>query len=284
MLDSLTATELFRTAARLNREDELMHGSLLEFPDFGQLVMTGDLHGHQRNLQRLWNYCDLDHTPARHVVLQELIHTEPAAFGEPDMSHLVLLEAAQWKCEFPEQVHFLQSNHELSQLIGHEISKAGRIVTHDFVQGISATYGDRAEVVYDAILDFIQSFALAGRTANRIFLSHSLPGARELKRFDPAILTQPLASQDLSERGSAYQLVWGRYQTAEVIEELAKALDVDIFICGHQPQETGYEVVHDRMLIIASDHNHGVFIPFDLKKPHTIDDLVGLMRPLASLA
>jgi hypothetical protein len=284
MANSSAHARIYREAAELNRQDPLLRGSLLHFPDYGQLVMTGDLHGHQRNLERIQTFCDLEHAPARHVILHEIVHAELESFVSTDMSHLVLLQAARWKRDFPEQVHFIHGNHELSQLTRHEISKGGRIVTKDFMRGVEVSYGDGFEEVYDAILEFISSFALAGRTKNRVFLSHSLPGHRDVARFDPAIFDAPFSDLDLSEHGSVYPLVWGRYQTEEAIEHLATILDVDTFICGHQPQEDGYEIRHDRMLIIASDHNHGVFLPFDLKKSQSIDDLVRVMRPIASIA
>lgn len=280
----LAHVHVYREAAELNRRDPLLTGSLLRFPDYGHLVMTGDLHGHQRNLERLQNYCDLEHAPARHVILHELIHADLETLVSIDRSHLVLLQAARWKCEFPDQVHFIQGNHELSQLTNHEISKGGRIVTQNFIQGIEATYDHAADEVYAAILEFIASLPLAARTSNRIFLSHSLPGHRDMPRFDPGIFDHPVNELDLTERGSVYPLVWGRYQTEAVLQTLAELLDVDVFVCGHQPQEEGYEVRHDRMIIIASDHSHGVFIPFDLAKRYTATDLVRLMRPLASIA
>ncbi len=88
---------------------------------------------------------------------------------------------------------------------------------------------------------------------------------------------------DLCERGSAHMLVWGRYQTEAALEALADLLDVDFFICGHQPQEDGYDVLHNRMIIIASDHNHGVFLPIDLNKPATLESLVKHIRPLGAI-
>jgi hypothetical protein len=42
--------------------------------------------------------------------------------------------------------------------------------------------------------------------------------------------------------------------------------------------------VHDRLIILASDHNHGVFLPFDLRKKLALPDLQRLIRPLASVA
>jgi len=276
--------DTYRQAAALNREEPLRNGSLLEFPDYGQMVMTGDLHGHRRNFEKLLRFCDLEHAPARHVMLHELIHPELTAPGELDLSHELSLEAARWKCAFPEQVHFLQSNHELSQLCGHEISKGGRIVTRDFELGIEHTYQDQAGEVLEALLEFLASYPLACRTANRIFLAHSVPGARTMPHFDPAALRRPPTMAELSGRNTAYALVWGRYQTAAHLQSLAEMVDVDLFICGHQPQEQGFDVVHERLVILASDHNHGVFLPFDLRRELTVADLIRMIRPFAAIA
>ncbi|MEK7732058.1 MAG: hypothetical protein AAB363_09420, partial [Planctomycetota bacterium] len=59
------AAGVFLEAARLNREDPLLRGSLLVFPNYGQVVMTGDMHGHRRNFEKLKRYCDLGHFGAR---------------------------------------------------------------------------------------------------------------------------------------------------------------------------------------------------------------------------
>ncbi len=276
---------VYRQAAQENRDDPLLTGCLLEFPDYGQVVMTGDLHGHRRNLERLKTYCDLERAGARHVILHELIHEDLGLTTGVDRSHEILLEAARWKCDFPEQVHFLMGNHELAQITGREISKAGRILTTDFAYGVERTYGeDGARQVLDAIIDFLRSLPLAGRTANRVFLSHSLPGPRDIAGFDASVLGRPLTREDLTEGGTAYVLVWGRRQNTAVLSQLSEMLGVDLFICGHQPQETGYQVVDGRLLIIASDHNHGVFVPVDLSKPLDMSALLRAMRPLAAIA
>ena len=200
-----------------------------------------------------------------------------------DTSHEVMLEAARWKIEFPDQVHFLHSNHEMAQLTGKEICKGGRVVTHDFERGLESAYGEAAGEVLAAILSFIESFVLGIRTANRILASHSLPNVRDLSTFDPHVFDRPLRREDFYEGGDAYVMVWGRHHTPELLYRLAEAFDVDLFLCGHQPQETGFEVIHERMIILASDHNHGVFLPFDLKRRYTIDELSRQIRPLASI-
>lgn len=283
MSDSQAAVEVFKQAAELNRQCELLDGAVLRFPDYGQLVMTGDLHGHWRNFEKLRRFCDLERAPVRHVILHELIHEEPASMTEPDMSHLMLLAAAHWKCDYPDQVHFLQSNHELSQITGHQITKGGRIVNHDFECGVEATYGADADTVLEAMMEFMVSYALAGRTPNRIFVSHSLPGSHTIHEFVPADLDRAPTIEELGDHATAYAMVWGRHQDAKLLESLAQMLDVDLFICGHQPQEEGFEVLHERMLILASDHNHGMFLPLDLRKPLNMADLTRLVRRFAAV-
>jgi len=277
------AADAFLEVAALNREDPLLQGSLLVFPNYGQLVMTGDLHGHRRNYEKLKRFCDLEHFGARHVILHELIHEEVVALDARDTSHQLLLDAVRWKREFPEQVHFLLSNHELAQVTHHEISKNGRIVTVAFEDSVRDAYAPAGDSIVEAINQLIRSYPLAGRTPNRVFVSHSLPGARELPSFDPTVLGRTPTADDLDDGGSAHALVWGRYQTEAALHTLRELLDVDFFVCGHQPQEMGYDVVHDQMLILASDHNHGVFLTIDLGKPVSLDTLTRNIRPFAAI-
>jgi len=283
MTDAAHAAEAFTTAARLNHEDPLLRGSQLVFPDYGQVVMTGDLHGHRRNLEKLKRFCDLKHAGARHVILHEIIHEEVASLEGQDNSHEVLLDAALWKCEFPDQVHFLLGNHDLAQLNRHEITKNGRVVTLDFESAVQDTYGEGSASVLEGINILLRSLPLAGRTPNRVFLSHSLPSPRDLPSFDPAVLDRAPTREDLVDRGSAHSLVWGRYHTESALDTLRTLLDVDWFVCGHQPQEIGFEVLHDRLVILASDHNHGVFLPLDLNRPVTFETLTRSIRPFAGV-
>lgn len=284
MTDGARDAEIYLQAASLNREDPLLHGSLLRFPNYGQLVMTGDLHGNSRNFAKLQKFCNLEQYAARHVILHEIVHEEVFALDAVDNSHRVLLETAKWKCAFPDQVHFLLGNHELAQLQHHEITKNGRVVTHDFEKALHAAYGVDGSIVLAAINTFMISMPLAGRTSNRVFLSHSLPSPQMLPQFDPSVLLRTPTEEDLADRGSAHLLVWGRYHTEPAISKLCEILDVDFFICGHQPQESGYEVLHEKMLILASDHNHGVFMTLDLNKPVSLERLTNTIYPFAGVA
>ncbi|MCZ7638496.1 MAG: hypothetical protein M5U12_22075 [Verrucomicrobia bacterium] len=65
-----SAIDTFRQAAELNLSDPHRQGSLLDFDDYGQVVMTGDMHGHRRNFEKVVRYCQLESTPLRHVILR----------------------------------------------------------------------------------------------------------------------------------------------------------------------------------------------------------------------
>ena len=284
MTPGVNAVDILKDAARVNQQDPLLQGSLLVFPNYGQLVMTGDIHGNRKNFEKLQRFCDLDKYGARHVILHELIHTELEGPGQRDTSYELLLDAARWKVDFPDQVHFLLSNHELAQLSRNEISKNGRVVTQAFEESVLQAYGAQGPAAVEAIGELIRSYALAGRTANRVFISHSLPNTRDLPAFDETVFSRTPNDTDLASEGSAHALVWGRHHTRQLLDTLREMLDVDYFLCGHQPQEMGYEVLHDRMIILASEHNHGVFLTLDLSKPVTLDSLVRNIRPFAAVA
>lgn len=281
--DAAAAAEVVLEAAALNRDDPIRTGNVLQFPDFGQVLMTGDLHGHRRNWGKIQLYANLDQAKVRHVILHEMIHDDELEFAGIDRSCEVLIEAAAWKVEFPDQVHFLQSNHELSQLIGHDIVKGGGVsLLEAFDSGIDSAFGKGGLKVREAIGEFIRSFPLAARTPNRVFLSHSLPSPDMTPGFDPEIWNRLPTDADL-DGGSAYALVWGRGHTSDQLEALAVDWDADLFVIGHMPIDTGHEVDNDRLLILASNHNHGVLLPIDLSKPASMDSLVSRIIPLAGI-
>ncbi len=280
--DGQTAAQTLREAARLIREDPNRGGSLLTFGSAGQLVMTGDLHGHLRNFEKLQRFCALARSPGRYVILHELIHGEPDPPGAPDYSVDLLVRAAALKCEFPDNVFFLQSNHELSQLLGHEITKGGRYVLADFERGVEQRYGGAAVDVLAAVNDYVASLPLAARTATGLFLAHSIPDAWYIDSFDTTVFDRQPTPEDYAPGGAAYDLVWGRFQTAEVVERFARRVGADVLLVGHTPQEMGYERV-GRMLVLASDHAHGVFVPIDLGRKYTVDELETSIRKFVSV-
>ncbi len=282
--DASHAIDAFTQAARFNREDPYRDGARIRLPGYGQVVMTGDIHGHKKNFEKLEKYAMLDRVTARHVILHEMVHAEKHG-DEIDHSHEVLLLAAEYKCRHPEQVHFLQSNHELAQLTGYQIAKNGRLVIQDYSNAVIGAYGrSRGDDVLAAMNEFIESFPLAIVTENRIWMSHSLPNAGDMSEFDVDIFKHVPSFVDLKDNKSIFNLVWGRRQTKEQLDTLAALLDVDIFIVGHQPQEMGFDFLHDRLIILASDHNHGTFLPFDLSKKLTAEELIRNIRKFVAVA
>lgn len=281
-LDGKAAAEALFEAARLNLEDPNRKGALLTFGSAGQLVMTGDMHGQLRNFDKLQRFCALKSSPARSVILHELIHTEPETPGDADYSIDLLVRAAQWKCDFPDNVFFLQSNHELSQLAGHEITKGGRYVLADFERGVRERCGPDTDAVMDGVRAYVRSLALAARTASGIFLAHSLPDALYAETYDVTVFDRDPTPADMAPGGPGYALVWGRFHSEQVVEVYARKFGAEVFITGHTPQEFGYRRV-GRMLILASDHNHGVFLPIDLSRKYTAEELEEQIRKFVSV-
>lgn len=271
-LDAEAACRLLHETAALIREDPNRKGSLLEFGSAGQVVMTGDMHGNLKNFEKLQRFCALERSPGRSVILHELIHADIEYGGQMDLSIDLLIRAAQWKCEYPDNVFFLQSNHELAQLRRQEITKGGRSVLYDFEQGVEFRFGREANLVLEAVNEYIGSLPLAARTKSGVFMCHSLPDPMLLDTFDVSVFERDLTPDDLSPGGGAYSLVWGRFHSAAAVELFAKRLGVECFIVGHTPQENGSTRV-GRLIILASEHNHGTFLPIDLSRNYDPSDL-----------
>lgn len=281
-LDAEAACRLLHETAALIREDPNRNGSLVEFGSAGQVVMTGDMHGNLKNFEKLQRFCALERSPGRNVVLHELIHADIEHAGEMDLSVDLLIRTAQWKCDFPDNVFFLQSNHELAQLRRQEITKGGRSVLFDFEQGVEFRFGRDAGAVLEAINDYIAALPLAARTRNGVFMAHSLPDPMLLDTFDVSIFERDLTPDDLEPGGAAYAMVWGRFHSAEAIRLFADRLGVECCVVGHTPQEDGCARV-GRLIILASEHNHGTFLPIDLSRPCDIDELEDSIRKFVSV-
>ncbi len=278
--------DLFDRAAAANLESPQRRGATVHLPAdkalAGRLVMTGDLHDNGLNFQRLLKYAALDRSPGNHLVLHEIVHGRYTVNGR-DMSVRMLAGVASLKLAYPNQVHVLQANHDLSQARGEMILKAGHSVTEAFNDGLGFLYGDDWEKVAGAIKRFVYSYPLALRCPNGILCSHSLPSPGRMETFDPSVLNRVPTEADLASGGSAHLLVWGRHQTAAQTASLAKTWGVELFVTGHQPAEMGHEVVEPRLLILASDHEHGVALPIDPQRRYTLDELVEIIHPLAAV-
>lgn len=277
--DATLVADLLHQTAELNRNDPRRTACVIDLPNHGQLLATGDLHDNSPALQRTVKQAKLDQSPDHHLVLHELIHG-PTRLNDMDLSIRTLVRACAVKCAYPEQVCFLLSNHELAQRRQEHVFKDGGSDIDAFNAGLEHLYDDAATQVHEAFDAYVDSLPLAIRCANGVMVSHSLPSPRKIEVFDKRVLERDLTEQDYAADGSAHFMVWGRHQNNKIASELAQAWGVKAFVVGHQQAEMGWEEKAHNMLILASDHNHGVCLPIDLTKTYERDDLIDHVLPI----
>ena len=276
--------EVFETATEENQVSSLREHQVVKLPAEGEVWVAGDLHDHQRNFDKFVRAADLGNNPQRHVVLQELIHGDKVDAAGAEGSWEMLYRAAELKCDYSGQVHFLMANHDLAQIHGEGIMKAGVSVCEAFNAWVRRDFPDRGSSVTVAITEFLLSLPLAVRAPNGLFMCHSVPPDEAIPGFDFTVFDRPLAGGDFKRRtGPVYQLVWGRKTSPAGVAAFAEKLGAKLLIVGHQPQESGYAVVGDRMLIIASDHNQGVFVTADLEKEYDKDKLLESVQKFVAI-
>lgn len=276
--------ETLETAAEENQMSSLREQQVVVLPDEGEMWMTGDLHDHRRNYEKLIRAADLRNNPGRHLVLHELIHGDYFDSHGAESSWITLFNAADLKCDFPDQVHFMLANHDLAQIHGEGIMKAGASVCEAFSAGVKKQFGGEADKVEIAVKEFLLSLPLAVRCPNRIFCCHSLPTDKQIETFDFTVFNRPLTGPDYARKtGPVYQLIWGRNMTPGTAALFAEEVEADILLTGHQPQESGYATNGPQHLILASDHNQGVYLPIDLSRQYKMDELVNEIRRFAML-
>lgn len=263
--DADNVVEMLGTATEENQISRYREGQVINLPADGDLYIAGDIHDHRRNFDKLVRGADLANNPSRHLILQELIHGDHFDPNGAEESWKILVQAAELKCEFPTQVHFILANHDLAQVHGEGIMKAGLSVCEAFNAGVQRDFGDRHGLVQAAISEFLLSFPLGIRCPNGVFFCHSLPTDQEIPAFDFGVFDRPLTGADYRRRtGPVYQLIWGRKTTAEGAAKFAHKVGANVLVTGHQPQEMGYLVNGPHHLIIASEHNQGVMLNLSL--------------------
>ncbi len=278
------AIEIFEQGRRANRQCTLREGNVINLPHRGTLVITGDLHGHTRNFDRIVTFANLEEHPDRHVLLQEIIHGGPQDDQGGCLSYQALLRAIQYKLQFPEQVHLLMGNHDTAFIRDAEVMKDSREMNRALYQALQTEFGAAWITVRDSMRDFLRSQPLALRTANRLWISHSLPADRLVDQFDAEVLQRELTDSDLMKPGGVYILTWGRRMSQRLLDRMADLFDVDFFILGHQAQPEGWAPSGSNMIILACDHNHGCILPVSLDQPYTQEKLSRSIVPLSAIA
>jgi hypothetical protein len=284
MPSSSEVTETFDAAAEENRLSTMRHEQTVVLPATGEVWMTGDLHDHRTNFGKLVRAADLTNNPDRHLILHELIHGDHYDQSGADDSWQTLYKAAELKCSFPHQVHFLLANHDLAQIQGEGIMKAGLSVCEAFTAGVKRDFAAGADAVGFSISEFLLSLPLAVRCPHGLFFCHSLPTDGQIAAFDFTVFDRALTGRDYQRKtGPVYQLIWGRNISPAAAAAFAEKVDTNLLVTGHQPQETGYAVNGDHHLILASEHSQGVFLPIDLRKTYDMPGLVNSIRKFVAL-
>ena len=216
-------------------------------------------------------------------MFQEIIHGGPEDSQGGCLSFLLLFDIIRLKIKFPNQVHIILGNHDTAYINKAEIMKNGKEMNQAMRGAMQRYFGAGCEAVDMALRQYMFSQPLAVRCENRIWISHSLPADAYMKNFDPGIFNRQLKVNDVVRPNSAYLLTWGRRHKQETLDALAKLFDVDLFVLGHQSQDTGYAQAGNNLLIIASDHSHGCLLPVELSKKYTIQGLIDSLVPLAGI-
>jgi hypothetical protein len=246
------------------------------------LVATGDLHDNPAHMARVVQAAGMsepDEQPGAHLTLHEVIHGENLVDGL-DLSYRALARIANLKALFPEHVHTLLANHELSQIAGAGIVKDGVPVVQLFNDGVRRVFGPRAADVDAAIGTFVRSMPVAlrvrgaGAGGGDLLCLHSLPSPELMDRFDPGVLDRALSDEDYApRRGSASLIVWGRGHRAQDLTKLGAAMNAGTFVLGHEKAPEGFTLLEPNTLILNSDHDRGVTVRIDLSRANAASDL-----------
>ena len=269
------ATELFRaTHGRSGGVITLDPGSASD------VMVVGDLHGNLPAFKSVLDASAMGSNPSRHLVLQELIHG-PRMYPDDggDRSHQLVDLVCALKCQYPQRVHLILGNHELSELTGRAIGKNGVPLNALFRLGIDTAYGARGADVYAAYLDLFAALPLAVRTPNRVFLCHTLPDAVELDGLDLGVFgldTWP--PEAMKRHGTVYAVTWGRDTSPETADRFAAMVDADWFVTGHQPCDEGFRRANHRQVIIDGTDPLPAYCLFPAREPVSLEALLAGVR------
>ena len=278
------AADIFRQAAELNRCDARREGNVVRLAGGCDVLVAGDIHGHRDALARIIGYAALDAAAHRRLVLQEILHGPPQQPSGQDRSVELLLRAARLKLAQPQQVLFVLGNHDVAQLAGSEISKAGRGACKAFQAGVAYAFGQSSDEVMAAIREFLASLPLAVRCPAGTFITHSLPSPARMIQVGTDVLRRPYRNDDLRRGGAVYDWTWGRGHTDEQLDALAELLGVQFFVLGHRHLEAGFQITARRAVTITSDHDRGCIAQFSCDQPLDAETIPACIKPLAALA
>jgi hypothetical protein len=272
-----------KRAAQLFRATPGRHGVLVQLDEAAEdVLVAGDLHGNLAHFQGLLDRARLDRNPRRHLVLQELIHGDSHYPNGGCKSHQLVDLVSALKCQYPERVHLILGNHELSEILQRPILKAGVRTGDAFRQGIAVAYGAQSSQIFAAYIELFESLPLAVKTKNRVFLSHSYPESSSMDRaFDVSILqSQSVRELCRTASGSLHDFVWGRDGQESTALRFANLVQASLLVTGHMPCSDGFRIPNSIQLILDSSRFPACYCLFP---SHNSIDLAELRACVRSL-
>jgi hypothetical protein len=242
----------YEQAATANRRTPGRRGCVVELTTelAAEAMVTGDIHGHRPNFNRILRAAALDEHPRRHLILQEVCHGGPAYSQGGCMSHGLLEDVADLKVCYPQRVHFLLGNHELAELTDFAIQKNRQLLNLQFRMGLQQMYGAAAERVQAAAMQFLWSCPLVVRLPHGVFISHSLPDGADRKPFDPSVLQREPADEDCREQSDVFRLLWGRDYRRQNARAFCAQVGARVLVTGHEPCPEGCVAPNDCQVIL----------------------------------
>ncbi len=280
MPDPLKVLTTIRQATALARSTPGRAGGIVTIEKAAELLVVGDLHGNFSALKKVLAISALDRNPGRHLVLQEVIHGPLTYSGDKgDRSHQLLDVFCALKCQYPDRVHMILGNHELSELTGRSIGKDGEGLNAKFRRGVDTAYGASSGDIYESYKALFAALPLAVRTANRVYVCHTLPDVRDLDTLDLDLLNADCWPEDaMKRRGTIYALTWGRDNTPETADRFAAMVNADFFVTGHQPCDEGFRQANHRQIIIDGTNPYPCYCLFPVDQPVTIESLLACVH------
>lgn len=268
MADARKVLTLVRHAATLLRATPGRQGRLVRLPESAtELMIAGDMHGHVENFREVHRRADLGNNPARHLLLQEVVHGSRQYPGGGDRSHQLLDLAAAMACQYPGRVHFLPGNHEYAQRHGRRVERDGLDCNELFKRGVTEAFGADAPQVlaaYDALID---AAPLALVTPNRLFASHTIIPPGKLGSFSLSHLLGEPDAEAIRVGGWAYCLMWSRDVSEVAAAEFASRVEADWLVTGHIVCEAGHAWANSRQLILDTHASPAACLLVPLDRP-----------------
>lgn len=253
---------------------------MLDLTGLDEVVVVGDLHGHINNFRKAYIFADLAKNPRRHLVVQELIHAIERDAAGMDYSHRLVDLIAAAICQFPGRVHYLVGNHELAQLTKRDIAKNDFTSLNQlYLAGVQSTYGEKFEEIYKAYEDFWEVLPFAIRLPNQIMLSHTMPPAKQIDKFQLETLMKPTRTmEELTLGGSFHSIVWGRDMSEATAAKYMEKVHARFFIAGHIPCEEGVVFPNPYQCIIDSKDEDGCMLLLPTNKEVAHGELKGMVK------